>query len=387
MRECSAFSFFMQGERSLVQSQTSESPIVISGKGLYVAILTVLTVASVLADSLAGRFSQPLTSVTLPFVLTTGLVSLLGLWAVPLLQRLKAGQVIREDGPQSHLAKAGTPTMGGIFFVPVALLMSIILSSIGFASLKPELIATLLLTLVLGGLGFVDDLQVLLKKSNKGISAKLRLAIEFGSGLIFALWLLKFSPTVTTVNFPLGLSIPLGFLFVGLAVFVVAAESNAVNLTDGMDGLAAGTCAIALLGLGLVVANDWPSLMIFCACLSGGCIGFLMHNHNPAKVFMGDTGSLALGASLAAVGLISNSLWALFIISGLFLAESLSVISQVLYYKATKDSDGQGKRLFKMAPLHHHFELSGWHETKVVGIFYLIVFGLTLGTIGISSFG
>lgn len=359
----------------------------ISGKGLYVAILVALTLASVLADSLSGRFSQPLTTVTVPFILTSAIVSLMGLWVVPLLKRLKAGQVIREDGPQNHLAKAGTPTMGGIFFVPVALIVSFVFSFVALGKFSPELIATILLTLVLGGLGFVDDLQVLLKKSNKGISAKLRLAIELGSGLIFALWLQNFEGSITTLQFPLGLSIPIGFLFIGLAIFVVAAESNAVNLTDGMDGLAAGTCAIALLGLGLVVAKDWPSLMIFCACLSGGCIGFLMHNHNPAKVFMGDTGSLALGASLASVGLISNSLWALLIISGLFLAESLSVISQVLYYKATKDSEGKGKRLFKMAPLHHHFELSGWHETKVVGIFYLIVFGLTLGTLGISSLG
>ena len=357
----------------------------ISGKGLYVVILAVLSVAAVVSDSLSGRFEEPLTSLTVPFLLTTVLVSLIGLWAVPMLKRLKAGQVIREDGPQNHLAKAGTPTMGGIFFVPVALVVSVILSAVALGKFSPELIATLLLTLVLGGLGFVDDLQVLLKKSNKGISAKLRLAIELGSGLIFALWLTNFQSSVTTLQFPLGLSIPIGFLFIGLAIFVVAAESNAVNLTDGMDGLAAGTCAIALLGLGLVVANDWPSLMVFCACLSGGCIGFLLHNHNPAKVFMGDTGSLALGAALAAVGLISNSLWALLLISGLFLAESLSVISQVLYYKATKDSEGKGKRLFKMAPLHHHFELSGWHETKVVGIFYLIVFGLTLGTLGINS--
>lgn len=359
----------------------------ISGKGLYVAIAIALTSTSVLTDALAGRFSHPLSTLTIPFLSTAIGVSCLGLWVVPLLQRLKAGQVIREDGPQNHLVKAGTPTMGGIFFVPAAMVMTLLLSFVALGSIPHEVIATILLTLVLGTLGWVDDLQVLLKKSNKGISAKLRLAIELISGGIFGFWLLQSQPDITTLQFPFGLQVSLGVIFIALAIFVVAAESNAVNLTDGMDGLAAGTSAIALLGMGLLVAKDWPGLLIFCACLSGSCLGFLFHNHNPAKVFMGDTGSLALGAALAGVGLISNNLWALLLVSGLFLAESLSVISQVLYYKATKNTAGQGKRLFKMAPLHHHFELSGWAETKVVGIFYLVVMGLTLATLGINTLG
>jgi phospho-N-acetylmuramoyl-pentapeptide-transferase len=136
--------------------------------------------------------------------------------------------------------------------------------------------------------------------------------------------------------------------------------------------LAAGTGAIAFLGLAAILGLDSPELAIFCACLSGGCLGFLVHNRNPAKVFMGDTGSLALGGALAAVGLSSDNLWSLFLISGVFFVESLSVIAQVGYYKATKGADGKGKRLLKMAPIHHHFELSGWSETQVVGIFYLV---------------
>jgi phospho-N-acetylmuramoyl-pentapeptide-transferase len=155
-------------------------------------------------------------------------------------------------------------------------------------------------------------------------------------------------------------------------VFVFAAESNATNLTDGVDGLAAGTGAIALLGLGALVAPTSLPLMLFCACLSGSFLGFLIHNRNPARVFMGDTGSLALGGALAAVGLLTDRLWILFIISGIFFVESLSVIAQVSYYKATKGPDGVGKRLFKMAPIHHHLELTGWSETQVVGVFYLI---------------
>jgi phospho-N-acetylmuramoyl-pentapeptide-transferase len=126
------------------------------------------------------------------------------------------------------------------------------------------------------------------------------------------------------------------------------------------------------MGLGVLVSGDSPALGVFCACVSGGCLGFVQHNHNPAKVFMGDTGSLALGGGLAAVGLISGNLWGLLLLSGIFLAESLSVIAQVGYYKATKGPDGKGKRLFKMAPLHHHLELSGWAETQIVGMFYLI---------------
>lgn len=385
MREWSAFSFLLQEDKSLVQSQVSESPILISGRGLYIALAIILTIGSVVSDMFAARFTTPTGSMTFAFVVTTAAVTAAGTVVVPILRRLKAGQVIREDGPQNHLSKAGTPTMGGVFFVPVALLLSLVISYAALNTIPVELTAALLLTLALGTLGWVDDLQVLLKKSNKGISAKLRLAIELGSGGLFSAWLLSSQDNITTLLFPFGLALPLGIFFVALAVFVVAAESNAVNLTDGMDGLAAGTCAIAMLGMGTLVAADWPSLMIFCGCLSGACLGFLWHNHNPARVFMGDTGSLALGAALAAVGLISNSLWALLIVSGLFLAESISVILQVLYYKATKNDQGVGKRLLKMAPLHHHFELSGWHETNVVGAFYLIVFGLTLATLGLKS--
>ena len=369
----------------MVQSETSESPILISGKGLYVAIAIALSVGTILSDSVAQRWVNPWQTFSVPFLGTAAIVSLLGFWVIPLLKRLKAGQVIREDGPQNHLAKAGTPTMGGIFFVPTALMTGLFFSWMAFGKIPSEVVATLLLTLVLGSLGWIDDLQVLLKKSNKGISAKFRLLIEFSSGAVFTAWLVHSQSDITSVALPFGLALPLGLLFYAIAIFVVAAESNAVNLTDGMDGLAGGTCAIALFGMGTLVAEDWPGLMIFCACLSGGCLGFLLHNHNPAKVFMGDTGSLALGAALAGVGLISNSLWALLLVSGLFLAESLSVIAQVLYFKATKNEEGVGKRLLKMAPLHHHFELSGWAETKVVGIFYGVVAVLTLFTLGINT--
>jgi phospho-N-acetylmuramoyl-pentapeptide-transferase len=294
---------------------------------------------------------------------------------VPLLRRLKAGQVVRQDGPQAHLKKAGTPTMGGIFFVPAAVAVALLWT--GFA---PNVVAVSALTLAYAGIGWLDDWQILRHKSNKGISPRLKLALQVLFGGLFCGWLLWSQPAdISTLVFPFGLSLSLGLLFLPLAWFVLVAESNATNLTDGLDGLAGGTAAIALLGLGALVAADAPELMVFCACLSGGCLGFLAHNHNPARVFMGDTGSLALGGALAAVALLTHSLFALLVLSGLFFVETLSVIAQVGYYKATKDSNGIGKRLFKMAPLHHHLELTGWSETQVVSRFYLIGALLALG--------
>jgi phospho-N-acetylmuramoyl-pentapeptide-transferase len=358
----------------------------LSGQRLYWLLLTTLSAVVLLTDSISGRLSAPLTSLTLPFAITTLTVTLLGFWAVPVLRSLKAGQVIREDGPQSHLKKAGTPTMGGIFFVPVALAISLVWSTIALPSVPAEVVAAVLLTLSLALVGWADDWQVLRKKSNQGMSARLRLGIEFGSGALFGLWLMQQQAGITTLQFPFGVAVPIGILFLFLATFVVAAESNAVNLTDGMDGLAPGTSAIALLGMALVVAPNWPGLMIFCGCMAGGCLGFLAHNYNPARVFMGDTGSLALGGALAAVGLISNSLWALLILSGLFLIEALSVIAQVIYFKATKGPDGVGKRLLRMSPLHNHFELSGWPEVNVVFAFYSVVALLALVSLGLNTF-
>jgi phospho-N-acetylmuramoyl-pentapeptide-transferase len=256
--------------------------------------------------------------------------------------------------------------MGGVFFVPVAVIAALMWSS--FAA---DAIAVCAMTLGYAAIGWLDDWQILRRQSNKGISPRMKLALQLGCGGLFCLWLFWSHPSsITTIALPFGWHLPLGLLFWPLALFVLVAESNATNLTDGVDGLAGGTVAIALLGLGAIVAPTAPELMIFCACLSGSCLGFLVHNRNPARVFMGDTGSLALGGALAGVALLTNTLWALFILSGIFFVESLSVIAQVSYYKATKGPDGKGKRLFKMAPIHHHLELSGWSELLVVAAFY-----------------
>lgn len=340
----------------------------LSGTVLLVLLTIGLSVTALSLDMMAGRSLDQTWSLTLPLWVCALAAAGLGFWVVPLLRALKAGQVIREDGPKSHLKKAGTPTMGGVFFLPVAIVVALV-----WSQFAPNVIAVSALTLAYGAIGWIDDWQIIRGCSNKGITPRMKLYLQLGFGALFCAWVALTQPaSITTIALPFGWALPLGGLFWGLALFVLTAESNATNLTDGVDGLAGGTVAIALLGLGAVIAPTSPELMLFSACLSGACLGFLVHNRNPARVFMGNTGSSALGGALAAVALLSNSLFALLILSGLFLVETLSVIAQVSYYKATKDESGVGKRLFKMSPFHNHLELSGWTETRIVGVFYLI---------------
>ena len=378
-----------------MDARVSSKSVGLSGVKLSVLLAACLLIASIGLDLAAGRivsaetaWPAQLTRTLLTEPLLTGplvtgalLSALVGGVALPILKQLKAAQFIREDGPSAHLKKAGTPTMGGIFFVPVAVLVALI-----WTGFSPSTLAAGLVTLAYGLIGWIDDWQVMRKRSNKGISPKVKLILQLGFAIAFCVWAFATQPVeITTVALPLGLSIPLGLLFWPLASFVLVAESNATNLTDGVDGLMGGTGAIAFLGLGALIAPTHPELMIYCATLSGSCLGFLTYNRNPAKVFMGDTGSLALGGALAAVGILSHNLFGLLIVTLLFVAETLSVLLQVGYYKATKGPDGKGKRLFKMAPLHHHFELSGWSELQVVGVFYAI--SAILAIVAISTLG
>ncbi|MBD1852210.1 phospho-N-acetylmuramoyl-pentapeptide-transferase [Leptolyngbya sp. FACHB-711] len=344
-----------------------DRPLGLGGYRTFLTLCSGLGAAALILDSVAERAFLAKDSLILPLVVSMLVAGALGYWVVPLLRALKAGQIIRQEGPQAHLKKAGTPTMGGLFFVPAAVLLALV-----WTGFQPNVVAVSALTLAYAAIGWYDDWQILSKKSNKGISPRMKLALQVGFGGLFCLWAALTQPaTITTLTLPLGFMLPLGLLFFPLAWFVLVAESNATNLTDGLDGLAGGTGSIALLGLAALVAPNSPELATFCVCLSGGCLGFLVHNHHPARVFMGDTGSLALGGALAAVAILTQSLFGLFLLSGVFFAETLSVIAQVSYYKATKDANGIGKRLLKMSPLHHHFELSGWTETQVVGRFYL----------------
>ena len=350
-------------------SDRSLRPFALSGRALLWIISVGILLSSLVLDGTAGRLGQ-VQSLTLPLGFAWLGAAAAGFVVVPALKALKTGQFIREEGPQAHFKKAGTPTMGGIFFVPVGAVVGLILS--GFSH---GVVVAGLLTLAYGFIGWLDDWQVLHRKSNKGISPRTKLALQILFSVGFCLWVMAAQPAeadLTTVLLPLGISLPLGFLFWPLAGFVLVAESNATNLTDGLDGLMGGTGAIALLGMGALIAPTHPDLMVFCAAMSGACLGFLIHNCNPARVFMGDTGSLALGGALAAAGILSGNLFGLLIVTLLFFAETVSVIIQVAYYKATKGPDGAGKRFFRMAPLHHHFELSGWSELQVVGVFYSV---------------
>jgi phospho-N-acetylmuramoyl-pentapeptide-transferase len=310
-----------------------------------------------------------------PLVLAFALSWLVNLWGIPKLKALKMGQVIRQEGPQSHHSKSGTPTMGGLLLVPCGVLVAGLVSP-GDQRLLPVALVTLAF-MVIGG---VDDWSSLTKRTNTGLSAKGKLLLQAIAAASFLVWAALNGALPSGIALPFGWWLPLGVLIWPLALFVFLAESNATNLTDGLDGLAAGVGAIVFMGLGLQLMlrgnGGDPALAGFCAALAGAWLGFLVHNRNPARVFMGDTGSLAMGAALSAIALLSNSLWPLLLMGGVLLAESLSVILQVWVFKATKGADGQGRRLFRMAPLHHHFELGGWGEIKVVVIFWLVSLGL-----------
>ena len=303
-------------------------------------------------------------------------------WGVPRLRALKLGQVIREEGPQSHLGKAGTPTMGGLLVVPAGLIVGSLV-----APGDGRLLAVAAISLCYLAIGGIDDWRSLTRRTNKGLSPRGKLLLQGLTAAAFLAWAAWQQQLGSDLALPLGWVLPLGLLIWPLGLFVFLAESNATNLTDGLDGLAAGCGAVVFTGLGLQLMlrghDGDPALAGFCAAMAGAWLGFLVQNRHPAKVFMGDTGSLAMGACLAAVALLSNSLWPLLVMGGVFLAESLSVILQVWVFKATKGADGQGRRLFRMAPLHHHFELGGAHEQQVVvGLWacslLLVVVGLVL---------
>jgi phospho-N-acetylmuramoyl-pentapeptide-transferase len=302
---------------------------------------------------------------SLPLLIGALVSGVLVSWGVPRLGALKLGQVIREEGPQSHQGKAGTPTMGGLLVVPAGLIVGSLV-----APGDGRLLAVAAISLSYLAIGGIDDWRSLTRRTNKGLSPRGKLLLQALTAAAFLAWAAWQQQLGSDLALPLGWVLPLGLLIWPLGLFVFLAESNATNLTDGLDGLAAGCGAVVFTGLGLQLMlrghGGDPALAGFCAAMAGAWLGFLVQNRHPAKVFMGDTGSLAMGACLAAVALLSNSLWPLLVMGGVFLAESLSVILQVWVFKATKGADGQGRRLFRMAPLHHHFELGGASEQQVV---------------------
>jgi len=334
------------------------------GRTTAALLALLLVLACLLADRLVAN-----AMLTVPLLVALLLSAGVARWGVPRLRQLKLGQVIREEGPQGHHSKAGTPTMGGLLVVPVGVIVGGLVSP-G----DPRLLAVAAVTLAYMAIGAIDDWRSLTRKTNTGLTPRGKLLLQAGAAAAFLVWaglggwLGGGNPG--DVGLPFGWVLPLGLLIWPLGLFVFLAESNATNLTDGLDGLAAGCGAVVFTGMALQLMlrghGGDPALAAFCAAMAGCWLGFLSQNRHPARVFMGDTGSLAMGAALSAVALLSNSLWPLLLMGGVFLAESLSVILQVWVFKATKGADGQGRRLFRMAPLHHHFELGGMPEQGVV---------------------
>ena len=328
-------------------------------------------------------------------VMTALIISwLIGPYVIRLLRRLQVGQVIRDDGPQSHLSKAGTPTMGGVLLL-TALGVSVLLwGNLG----APYVWLVLGTTLCFGAVGFWDDYLKTVRKNPAGLRAKYKFGTEIILAGVMVLILLLMSEDRSSIT---QLSVPffkefvpdLGWWYLPFATFVVVGTSNAVNLTDGLDGLAIGPVIIATLayaGLSYVAGNarfaeylniphvpGAAEVAVFCGSLLGASLGFLWFNSYPAQVFMGDVGSLSLGGALGMIAVLAKHELLLVIIGGLFVIETLSVIVQVVSFKLT------GKRVFRMAPLHHHFEEKGWQEPKVIVRFWIIA--ITLALLSLST--
>jgi len=288
---------------------------------------------------------------------------------IPFLRRLKFGQSIREEGPKSHMKKSGTPTMGGITIVLSVILTSIIM--VKKYSSVPIGYELWLLIFVLAGyglLGFLDDFIKVALKRNLGLTSKQKMFGQIVIALVFY-FVLRMNDFPTYIQIPgTQIQFDLGWGYAILVIFMLVGASNAVNLTDGLDGLLAGTAAIAFGAFAILAWYGFPQIEvnIFALAVVGALLGFLVFNAHPAKVFMGDTGSLALGAAIAAIAILTKLEILLVIIGGVFVIETLSVIIQVISFKTT------GKRVFKMSPLHHHYELLGWSEWRVVTTFWLV---------------
>ena len=297
----------------------------------------------------------------------------LGKIGIPLLQRLKAQQSIREEGPQAHLVKAGTPTMGGLF-----MMLALVLTICIVPPYSVTLWMLLFLTLGHGLLGFSDDFIKAVKRRNLGLTAKQKLAGQVVLAVLFCYISTTYAALPTTLWIPLvDITVDLGFSYYILALLIIIGTTNAVNLTDGLDGLATGISAIAGAAyavVGLLVGS--LSVTFFGIIVSGVCLGFLYFNANPAKVFMGDTGSLALGGAFAGMAIATKTEILLVIIGFVFVVEALSVILQVASFKT------RGVRIFRMSPIHHHFELGGWSERKVVYVFWAV--SLVTSLLGIA---
>lgn len=311
---------------------------------------------------------------------------ILGPWVIRQLHKLQIGQYIRECGPESHKVKSGTPTMGGVMIIG-----SVLISTLLWADITNMYVWITLLTMILYGIiGFADDYIKVVKKNNLGLRAWQKMVLQVIFGLVVAGTLLWAGlSTKITIPFLKEFSPDLGWFYILFVLLVIVGASNAVNLTDGLDGLATGPYIVAVvtylifayvtghIGLAEYLNLNYTpgagEIAVVCGALAGACAGFLWYNAYPAQVFMGDVGSLSLGATLGVIAIITKQELILILVGGIFVMEALSVILQVGCFKLTK-----GKRLFRMAPIHHHFELKGWAEPKVIVRFWIIAIGLAL---------
>lgn len=315
----------------------------------------------------------------LSFIATTAL----GMIIIPILKKLKVGQIEREDGPETHLSKQGTPTMGGIILgASIAILVTFAFLSYAKNELElaKKLIPLAIMSLGFGLIGFIDDIKKLIFRNTKGLKPAYKMIGLLTIAVIYVIYLIKIINLGTDTYIPIlkiSIDLPI-WIYIPFAIFVILGTTNAINLTDGVDGLCPTVSAIIITCLTVIgIIYDVKEVVIFGTIVIGACLGFLLFNMHPAKVFMGDTGSLLLGGVIVALALYLKMPFILLIIALIPVLETLSVIMQVLYFKKT------GNRFFKMAPLHHHFELSGWGENKIVSIFSIIT--LILCIIGLIA--
>ncbi len=310
---------------------------------------------------------------------------ILGFILIPFLRKKKLDQVLNRYLEQTHKKKSGTPTMGGIIFIIPAVLIILFLLILNIVELNYSLIIVLFTFLSYSFIGFIDDYLIIIKNSNNGLSEGTKFVLQLFVAVIFFYLFMKAGNEPLLWIHTLNLRLDIGWLYGLFILFVLVASSNAVNLTDGLDGLAGGLSIIAFLTFGIISYDTgwlegYESVALFCFALVGSILGFLVFNSNPAKIFMGDTGSLALGATLGSIAIITRHELLLVLIGIVFVIETLSCIIQRTYYKFTK------KRLFLMTPIHHSFEKKGWKEHDIVKLFWIIgliasLFALTFGVI------
>ncbi len=312
-------------------------------------------------------------NLTFPFIIATLVSSIITFIGIPKLKKIKIKQIIREEGPRNHILKQGTPTMGGIFFVPIGIIISNILY---FNKDNYKIILALsVVILSFMFIGFLDDFLSLKKQLNTGLTSKQKIILQSFVSLIFIIICASNNLIPQSIQI-LNKVIHIGNLIYPLGIFVLLAESNSTNLTDGLDGLLSGCSVLIFTGMAITILIENPNnnltLAPLCIVMAGSCMGFLFLNKYPAKIFMGDSGSLAIGASLGGIALLSNNLWSLLIMGGILATESISVILQVSIFKISRRLKGKGYKLFLMTPLHHHFELKGNNEILIVGSFWLV---------------